>query len=171
MNTNQQPDDFPEIQRAIYGVALSLDAFLLNGIPYGVLLRDVIPGFLEKTANNLLRDLANLDEQARQTPPADQAKGTEILSELRSSCQQLIDHVTGLIPFRTLTLERLRSMVSQVPLLRGECVHQIQQLEACFQTPRPFYPSRPAHSTASVNQFLADLENLFTQERSAATSA
>jgi hypothetical protein len=170
MNINQQPDDFPEIQRAIYGVALSLDAFLLNGIPYGVFQRDLLPGFLEKTVDNLLRDLARLEEQARHTSTTNQAKVTGILARLRSSCQQLIELVTGLISFRTLSLEQLLSMVSQVPLLREACGHQIQELEACYQIPKPFYPSRPAHSTASLNHFLADLESLFTRERNAAAS-
>jgi hypothetical protein len=50
MNTNQPQDDFPEVQKAIYGVALSLDSFLINGILYGVIQRDFLPGFLEKTA-------------------------------------------------------------------------------------------------------------------------
>jgi hypothetical protein len=171
MNTNQQQDDFPEIQAAIYRVALSLDSFLLNGIPYGVIHRDIFNGFLEKTATTLLTALVSLEEEARHTPTTNQAKVTEGLARLRSSCQQLIDSVSGLIPFRILSREQLRSMVSQIPLLRDSCAHQIQELEACFRTPKPFYPSRPAHSTASVNDFLANLEHFFMQERAAAESA
>ncbi|MHB1425396.1 MAG: hypothetical protein ACYC3I_19675 [Gemmataceae bacterium] len=171
MNTKQFQEDFPEIQDAIYGVALSLDSFLLNGIPYGVFQRALIPGFLEKTADNLLRELASLEELARHTPTTNQAKVTEILARLRCSCQQLIDLVSALISFRTLSLEQLHSMVSRIPLLRDACVHQIQELEACFRTPKPFYQSRPAHSTAAVNNFLADLDSIFSQERNAAASA
>jgi hypothetical protein len=171
MNTNQQQDDFPEIQRSIYGVALSLDSFLLNGIPYGVFQRDLLLGFREKTADNLLRDLAHLEERARHTPTTNRTKVTEILAGLRSDCQQLIELVKELVSFRTFSLEQLRSMVSQVPLLREACVHRIQELEACFQTSKPFYSSRPAHSTASVNSFLADLESMFTQEWNASASA
>lgn len=171
MKTNQQPDDFPEIQASIYRVALSLDSFLLNGIPYGVIHRDMFNGFLEKTATTLLTALASLEEQARHTPTTNQAKVTEVLARLRAGCQQLIDLVTGLISFRTFPLEQLPSMVSQVPLLRDACVHQIQQLEACFQTSKPFYTSRPAHSTASVEGFLDNLESMFIQEWSTASSA
>jgi hypothetical protein len=171
MITNQHQEDFPKIQEAIYGVALSLDSFLLNGILYGVIHRDFFNGFLEKTATTLLSTLASLEEQARHTPTTNPAKVTEVLAGLRSSCQQLIDMVTALIPFRTFSQEQLHLMVSQVPLLREACVHQIQELEACFRTPKPFYPSRPAHSTASVNDFLANLERIFTQERAAAESA
>ncbi|HZV06436.1 MAG TPA: hypothetical protein VE999_15255 [Gemmataceae bacterium] len=171
MNAKQLQDDFPEIQGAIYGVALSLESFLINGIPYGVFQREFLPGFLEKTAGNLLRVLASLEEQAQHTQTTNQAQVTKVLAGLRSSCQQLIDLVSGLIPFRTLSPEQLHSMVSQIPLLRDACVHQIQQLETYFRTPKPFYPSRPAHSTAAVNGFLANLEHLFMQERSAAESA
>jgi hypothetical protein len=171
MNTKQLQEDFPEIQGTIYGVALSLDSFLLNGIPYGVMLREFLPGFLEKAAGNLLRDLASLEEQARRTPNTNPVQVAEVLAGLRSSCQQLIDLVSGLIPFRTLSREQLRSMIGQIPLLRDACVHHIQELEACFRTPKPFYPSRPAHSTASVNDFLANLDHLFMEERTAAEPA
>lgn len=171
MTTNQLQEDFPTIQGAIYGVALSLDSFLLNGIPIGVLHRDVFQGFLEKTASNLLRDLASLEEEARHTPTAEQAQVTEILTKLRAKCQQLIDLVAELTSFRTLPLEQLHAAVSQIPRLRDACVQQIQELEACFRTPKPFYQSRPADSTASVNGFLANLANVFTQERNAATPA
>lgn len=164
MTANQPPEDFPAIQGAIYGVALSLDSFLLNGIPIGVFRGDVFKGFLEKVARNLLRDLATLEEETRRPATADQAQVTEILAKLRTNCQQLIDLVAGLISFRTLPLEQLRARVSRIPCLRDACVQQLQELEACFRTPKPFYQSRPTDSTASVNGFLADLENLFTQE-------
>lgn len=167
MNTNQHPDDFPEIQAAIYRVALSLDSFILNGIPYGVIHRDWLDGFLEKTANILLTELASLEAQAAQAPSSCQRKVIETLAVLRSKCQQLIDLATGLISFRSLSLEQLRTTVSQIPLLREACVQQIQELERCFQVPKPFYQSRPMHSTAGVNNFLADLENIFIQERNA----
>jgi hypothetical protein len=48
MHTKQLTVDFPEVQEAIYGVALSLDAFLVNGIQYGVLQQAVFPGFLQR---------------------------------------------------------------------------------------------------------------------------
>ena len=80
------------------------------------------------------------------------------------SCQQLIDLVTGLRTFRTLPIQQLRSAVSRIPILRAECVGRLQELEVCFETPKPFYPSRPSHSTAAVNDFLANLERLFADE-------
>jgi len=160
----QPPDDFPEVQGAIYGVALSLDAFLLNGIPYGVLQQAIGAGFLRKTASNLLRDLENLEKQALHAPVSSQPKVSEVLVALWAKCQQLIDLVTELGSFRTLSLRQVRATVARIPLLRGESVQRIQELEACFRTPKPFYQSRPAHSTAMVNDFLADLEQMFAEE-------
>ena len=164
MNTIQPKDDFTETQAAIYRVALSLDSFLLNGIPYGVIHQGFFNGFLEKLANILLTELASLEAQAPHAPIAVRPKVTEAVATLRTKCQQLIDRVTGLSSFRIVPLDQLRSLVSQVPLLREACVRQLQELEASFQVPKPFYRSRPSHSTAAVNDFLADLEHVFTRE-------
>jgi hypothetical protein len=164
MSTKQLPVDFPEVQAAIYGVALSLDAFLLNGLPYGVLQRAVFPGFLQKTASNLMRDLASLEDQARRAPVTSPAEISEVLTSLRAKCQQLVDLVTGLSSFRALSLEHVRSTIYTIPILRESCVQLIQELEKCFRTPKPFYQSRPAHSTATVNDFLANLERVFAEE-------
>lgn len=169
MNTQQQ-QDFPPVQAALYGVALSLDAFLLNGIQYGVLPqtealpRSVPEGFLEKTANNLLRELDSLEKQTPNVPIADQPKVNGLLTALRGRCQQLIEVVTALRSFRSLSPTQLRSGVAQIPRLRTECVQLIEKLEGCFRTPRPFYPSRPEHSSVAVNNFLANLEGMFTEE-------
>jgi hypothetical protein len=168
MNTKQLPTDFPDVQAAIYRVALSLDAFLLNGIMYGVIRRDVFNGFLEKTAGNLLAELASLEQQVSQAPVTSQPEVTAILASLRTRCQQLIDLATGLTSFRTLPLEEVRPTVSQIPVIHEACVRQIQELEACFRTPRPFYQSRPPHSAAAVTDFLANLERVFTEEWTAA---
>jgi hypothetical protein len=46
MSAEQPQAGAPEAQAAIYGVALSLDAFPVNGIPYGVL-QVASDGFLE----------------------------------------------------------------------------------------------------------------------------
>lgn len=54
MHVKQLQVDIPDIQAAIYSVALSLDAFLMNGIQYGVLQEDIFLGMLQKTSNNLL---------------------------------------------------------------------------------------------------------------------
>jgi hypothetical protein len=164
MNTKQLPDDFPEVQESIYGAALSLDAFLLNGISYGVIHRDVLNGFLEKTAGNLLRDLAKLEEHAPHAPAASQSKVTTLMTALRARCQQMIDLVTELSSFRNFSPEQLRSTVSQVPLLREQCIQLIQELEHCFRTPKPFYPSRSPYLTDAMNGFLANLERMFVEE-------
>jgi len=170
MTAKQLPVDFPEVQRAIYGVALSLDSLLVNGIPYGVFLRAMAPSFLEMRASNLMRDLASLEEQVPHVPDTSQPRVAELLASLRARCQQIVDLVSGLTSFRTIPLEQVRSTVRQIPPLRGECVRLIQELEACLHTPRPFYQSRPGDSTADVNAFLANLERAFAEEW-AATNA
>lgn len=164
MTTKQLPVDSPEVQVAIYRVALSLDSFLLNGIPIGVVHQAVFNGFLQKTAGNLLSELATLEEHARDAPATSQPQVTIALAALRARCENLIDLVTGLGSFRTLSLEQLGSTVSQIPVLREACVQRIQELESCFRTPRPFYQSRPSYSAAAVNDFLTNLERLFVEE-------
>jgi len=163
MNTKPLPVELQEVQKAIYGVALALDAFLVNGIQYGVLQRAVFTGFLQKTASTLLKDLAILEEQVAHASVTDEAKVTEALAALRARCQQLIDLVTELISFRDLPLQQLRSTISRVLLLRQECVELIQELEAHFRTPEPFYQSRPSYSTDAVNDFLGNLERVFAE--------
>jgi hypothetical protein len=165
VTAKHERNDFPEVQAAIYRVALSLDAFLLNGIQYGVLYRGVFNDFLlQKTAGNLLRGLASLEEQASRAPRDGLPKVGGLLAALRTKCQQLIDLVNGLSSFRALSLEHVRLIVSQIPPLREACVQRIQELEGYFQTPTPFYESRPAASVASVNAFLANLERTFGEE-------
>lgn len=171
MNADQLQAEFPEVQAAVYRVALSLDSFLVNGIPYGVIRRDFFNGFLERTAENLLKDLAALEEQALQAPAVDQPVVREALAALRAACQQLVDLVSGLSAFRTLPLEQMRSTVSQIPVFREACVQRIQEVESCFRTPKPFYPSRPAHSAATVNDFLTGLERIFEDEWSASRTS
>jgi hypothetical protein len=164
MNSKQLQDDLQEAQAAIYRVALSLEAFLLNGIPYGVIQRDIFNGFLENAAGNLLTEVTRLEEQASHAPDRNRSKITGVLKQLRAKCQQLIERVTGLISFRILSPENLRSAVSQLPLLHQDCVRQIQELETYFVTSKPFYQSRPAHAAAVMNAFLNNLEKLFAQE-------
>ena len=154
----------PDAQAAIYGVALSVDAFIVNGIPYGVLQRAGFHGFLEKTAGNLQRDIAELEDHVPHVPVPSQTDVMESLEALKVSCRQLIDAVTELRSFRDLPLQEVRSKVGRIPLLRADCVQRIQELEGYHRTPKPFYPSRPAHSTAMVNDFLANLERLFVDE-------
>jgi hypothetical protein len=163
MKRKQLQEGFLEVQAAIYRVALSLDALLLNGIPFGVIRQAVFSGFVEKTASNLLREIGNLENQITQAPTPGPGRVPEVLAALRAKSQQLIAVVTGLRSFPTLPLQQLRCTVSQIPLLRGECVRLIQELEACFHVPKPFYQSRPSHSTASVDDFLANLERAFME--------
>jgi hypothetical protein len=167
MKTTQLPADFPDVQGAIYGLALSLDAFLLNGIQYGLLRRVSPNGFLQNTASNLLRDLASLEEEAGRAVVTSRSKVAELLAALRAKCEQIVELVTRLGSFRALPLEELRTIVSRIPPLRAECVQLIQELEACCGTPKPFYQSRSAQSSASVNDFLTNLERVFTEEWSA----
>ncbi|HYV37643.1 MAG TPA: hypothetical protein VE988_18200 [Gemmataceae bacterium] len=161
MITKQLPGRLLELQDAIYRVALSLDAFLVNGIQYGLLQPIGTSHFLQKAASSLLRDLASLEEQASQA--VDDNKMTETLAALRTKCQQVVDLVVGLDSFRTLPLQQLRATVNQIPVIRGECAQLIQELEAAFQTPKPFYQPRPMHSAAGVSDFLADLEQAFVK--------
>jgi hypothetical protein len=164
MTTKQLPVDFPEVQGAIYRVALSLDSFLVNGIQYGVLQRAASDGFLERTASSLLSDLASLEEQVPSAPVTTQPRISELLTSLRAKCQELIDLVMGLRSFRNLPLGQVRHTVFQIPIIRQAAVQLIQELEGCFGTPKPFYQSRPAHSTTTVNDFLTRLEQLFAEE-------
>ncbi|HWG44880.1 MAG TPA: hypothetical protein VN688_19055 [Gemmataceae bacterium] len=164
MNTQQHQEDFPEVQTAIYRVALSLDSFLVNGIPYGVIHRDVFNGFLEKTASNLLMELARLEEHAPHVPVAHQLKIKAILAAVQAKCQKIIEIVTELISFRDFPLEHLHSLVSRISILREESVSLIEELECCFQTPKPFYQSRPVHSTATMNDFFTNLEYTLAEE-------
>jgi hypothetical protein len=46
-------------------------------------------------------------------------------------------------------------------------VQLIEDLEGSLHTSKPFYPSRPEHSTVAVNHFLANLEGMFTEELAA----
>ncbi len=171
MIAKQPQDEFPTLQAAIYGVALSLDSFLLNGIAYGVLQRALFPGFLEKTADNLRRDLARLEEEVRVAPEANQPDVKACMVPLVERCRELIDLVTGLIPFRTQPHHQLRSQVLRIPLLRRECMDLVQQLEVCCRIPKPFYQSRPGQSTTAVHDFLANLPRLFDEERKADVSS
>ena len=166
MTTKQIPVDFPEIQTAIYRVALSLDSFLVNGIQFGILL-SVAAGFALKTASNLLSDLKTLEDEAHLATIASESKIAEILDSLRKTCQQLVELVLSLDSFRSFSPEELRTRVSRISPLRGECVGLIQELEGCFHTPKPFYQSRPIGSTAAVDNFLTSLEELLVQEWSA----
>jgi hypothetical protein len=163
MNTEQLQVNLPEVQAALYGVALSLDSLLVNGIPIAVFHRAAPEGFLHNLASNLMGDLEKLEEQAAHAA-AGRSGVPELLAELKTRCQQMVELLTGLIAFRTLELPQLRADVARIAPLRAECVRLIQELEACLQTPRPFYQSRPSHSTADVAAFLANLERIFSEE-------
>src|SRR4051812_24952512 len=99
MTTKQRPIGLQEVQGAVYRVALSLDAFLLNGIPYGVLQQVPAEGFVQKTTGSLLGDLVSLEEQVAHAPVVGQPKTAELLASLRARCEQLVDLVSGLSSF------------------------------------------------------------------------
>jgi hypothetical protein len=168
MNTIQNHNEIPDVQAAIYRVALSLDSFLMNGIPCGVIRQAYFNGFLQETAATLRTQLSDLETFIRQAPKDSQPKTREVLGALKGKCQELIDLVTELSSFRDLPQQQVHDGVSKIPLVRGQCVHLIQELEGFFQTPKPFYQTRPAHSTTAVNDFLANLDRLFTEEWQAA---
>lgn len=158
MQPEQLQDQLQQVQNAIYGVALALDSFLVNGIQYGVLPGAEFPGFLEKTACNLLTALEKLEHHASD---ANQSKIKEVQAGLQAKCQEMIDRVTALGGFKTLPHELLHEAVSRVLALREGCVQLIQELEAVFQAANRFYQTRPSHSSAMLNDFLADLERVF----------
>ena len=79
-------------------------------------------------------------------------------------------HVVTLHRLMVVAPVRLMTAVARVRLLRADCVRELQALEASLHLPRPFYESRPAHSTAAVEAFLADLDNLFVAEWTTANS-
>ena len=164
MSAKQCEADFPEVQSAIYGVALSLDSLLVNGIAYGVLQPALNDGFLRRAAENLLRELAALEKHESFAPVAIQPKVSALLGELRSSCQRLIDRIMELRSFQTMLLPDLRKALAQIPALRLECVKAIEELEGVFQTPKRFYPSRPQHARLAMDSFLGNLETMFDDE-------
>jgi hypothetical protein len=153
MAANQRKADASELQNAVNALALSLDAFLVNGIQYGVLEQAIFGDFLQQTINDLLRDLDGLERSAGGIQPT--------LTRLRTKVQELIAVVRALCPFKTLAQPQVHALVSQVPLLRSECADLIQQLETELHVDRPFYRSRPAHSTVAMNEFLSNLHTAF----------
>ena len=107
MDINAHQEDFPEVQAAIYRVALSLDSLLVNGISIGVICRDVFNSFLQKTSSDLLEDVGEVSNDLHrmlQLPLHPEV--TEVLGTLRARCQQLIDLVTVLRTSRALPLQR-----------------------------------------------------------------
>jgi hypothetical protein len=100
------------------------------------------------------------------------SQGLELTPDLSANLPrgEVIDLVTRLSAFRTLPLAYLRATVAQIPLLRGEFMQLIQGLETCFQTPKPFYQSRPDYLTAAVEHHLANHERLFAKEWEASHS-
>jgi len=161
MSIKELQVEISDVQAAIYRVALSLDAFLLNGIQYGVLQQDVFPGLLQKTSSNLLRDLASLEGPV---PAGSETKIAEVFTSLKEKCRHLIDHVAGLCSYKTMSLQQLHAALARIPTLREECVQLIQELEGCFPTSQPFYENRSNSSSAVVTEFLADLERMFAEK-------
>lgn len=165
MVTNHYTVDVPQLEPAIHGVALSLDAFFINGLQYGVLQQDTFPGFLQKTADNLMRDLSNLEDLASQMEAADRGFIQGTLTLLRDRIQQLVESALHLMRFRALTLDEVRSTVSRILFFREECVNLVKDMEVQLQTEKPFYTVR---KNASVLDYLADYERLITEAWTAA---
>jgi len=152
MSTIPVQENLSPVQAAIYGLALSIDSLLLNGIQYGAILHVGGNGFLRERADKLLGDLAALEQEISAVPV-----------DLPAKCRELLDGVTQLSSFRSLTRPELSSSVSRILMLREECVRLIQELELAVHSPRPFYLNRTADSTTAINRFLADLESNLAQ--------
>lgn len=164
MAVKQLPIESSDLQNGISKVALSLDAFLINGIQYSVLVQAGLTGLLTKTASNLIRDLDALEELISHVPSINQGKALSLLENVKSTSQELIQLVTGLIPFRSIPVPQWLPHVAEITQLRDQCVQQITDLETCLQTGEAFYSSRSSDSTTSVEQFLGDLENFLMRE-------
>jgi len=158
----------PETQSALWRVALSLDAFVVNGIPLGVIQGAVLPGFLEKVSGNLTRELDDLEKRAASHGLTDSAATP--LTALRANCDALIRVVCELSGFRTLPLSLLHSAVQQVRDARADCVQTIQDLETQWGIAPEFYQSRP-QATQAADDFLAGLEQTIADEWHAAHTA
>lgn len=157
----------PDTQSAIYRVALSLDALLLNGIAYGILQAGVLGDVLVRAATSLQTDLASLEEHVQQLSTDRHDQACAAFASLQASCQELTALLHRLRSFRETPSEHLRADVARILLLREECVRRLQELEQCFQVDKPFYQSRSTSATAAIASFLATLEQLFADEQTA----
>lgn len=147
-----------EIGAAIYRVALSLDAFVVNGIQFGVLQPG--DGFLEKTAGILRRDLEILEKEAVRLRGGDHSDAKTTVVSLKASCQRLTETVGKLAGFRAQPIRNVHSMASEVARLREECVGSLKKLEGVFQISKPFYQTRSVESSTAIKEFLCRLESM-----------
>ena len=86
MNSEMLLQDNSKIRDTICRVGLSLDSFLLNGIPYGVIHGHVFNGFLERAAGTLVDNLTALEAHCADDEPA----MLKTVAALKTICQQLI---------------------------------------------------------------------------------
>ena len=94
MATQQHQEVWSSAETAVSRVALSLDSLFVNGLLYGVIHGDAFNDFLQKPAEVLLRDVANLETKGAE---ASVTSGVgELLSHLRAKCRQVIEHLTSL---------------------------------------------------------------------------
>lgn len=165
MDVNEQRHALSEVQAAIHRVFLSLKSLLLNGIQYAVIHQEVFTGFLEKAASDLLAELMKLEACAGLAPIARHAKVRQLIAELVSKSEALIQVVSGLASFRTIPVHQLHSAVSQVRILWEEAGRLIGGLETCLQEPEQL-PGKSG-SDAAFNDFLANLEKILQEEKAA----
>jgi hypothetical protein len=157
MQTAHPPVDVHAIQRAIHRLALSLDAVLVNGLQYGVLQPVGGEGFLRKTIDTLMADLVRLEGLV----------GTSA-APLRMHVEELTGMATALSPFRTWPLPLVEASVGRIRQQREACMLHIQQLETGLGVPNHYHLSRPTQAAAAVEAFLAQLDDAFVREWSAA---
>ncbi|MBL8792994.1 MAG: hypothetical protein JNM56_03755, partial [Planctomycetia bacterium] len=110
----------PEMQSELSRVALSLEAFVVNGIPLGVMQSTSFPGFLGKVAGNLTRELDNLETHAVSHGLPDTVATP--LTSLRTRCGELVRSVGALTNFQAMPFPQVRSAVQQVRGAWQECV-------------------------------------------------
>ena len=166
----QNQDDFPVVQAHIYRLALSLDSLVVNGVQFGAI-SSAFPGMVRRQADTLLADLETLEQDRPLVAVAKQQRANEALAAVRTEIGRMIDLITRLIAFRSLSLLEVHHAVSQIAILRDQCVALIEELERCFATPKPFYETRPTTSAEALNCFIADLDRLLEDAWHVAKSA
>lgn len=153
MQTEHPPVDGQAIQGAIHRFALSLDAVLVNGVSFGILQPVGGEGFLRKTINTVMADLARIEGQV----------GTSA-APLRLHAEQLVETALALAAFRSWPLSLVESTVDRLRRQREACMTQVRQLETAVGVPNHYHLSRPAHAAAAVEAFLSDLNDAFVRE-------
>lgn len=159
MNASLTPADASPSESATSRAVLSLDAFVINGISFGVFdpTAAARAGFVALAAGHLRRDAKRAQEGA---DAAGQARQGALWIE---ACERLIGAVFGLCDHERLSPEQVRAAVAGVLDAHRECVGWVEQLDPARRTGA----TRPARSAELVESFMSDLLGRFAQERAA----